>query len=205
MAGGTVILEIVLAGIAGYLIGAIPTGVIVCRLFGAEDVRTTGSGHTGGLNVSRQAGLWGGAATAAVDLLLGLAAVTAGRLVSSNPWAAAAAGAMAVVGHDWSIYIRFGGGIGLAKLAGATLGLAPLPALGGIAILGVIWFGLIKLARVHRNRATILLMPFFGPLMWLLGASLPAAVAAALGGLAVIAKTIPDLQRSYPDTGQPAG
>ncbi len=71
--------ELVVAGVLGYLLGAIPTGVLVGRAMRGEDVRQQGSGHTGGLNVSRTAGLWGGVLTGVVDLLLGVAAVAGNR------------------------------------------------------------------------------------------------------------------------------
>jgi len=100
-------LDLILTGAMGYLLGAIPTGVLVCRAMRGVDVRQVGSGHTGGLNASRAAGIWGGVLTGVVDLLLGAAAVAGtALLVGSNPWAATIAGAMAVVGHNWSVFIR---------------------------------------------------------------------------------------------------
>ena len=106
-------IELYLAGVLGYLLGAVPTGVLMCRALRSTDVRQHGSGHTGGLNVSRVAGVWAGALTAVGDALLGVAAVTGATLLTDNPWAATAAGVMAVVGHDWSVFIRFDGVIGL--------------------------------------------------------------------------------------------
>ena len=189
--------EIFFAGILGYLLGAVPTGVLVCRALRGADVHQQGSGHTGGLNVSRVAGLWAGALTAAVDVLLGVVAVTGGTLLVEDPWAATVAGVMAVVGHDWSVFIRFGGGIGLSTLAGTLLCLSPLPALGALVALVLFWFILVGLLHLHRAQSTILAMITIGPLLWALGLPLHIVLLGVLGGAVVIVKTIPDWNRPY--------
>jgi glycerol-3-phosphate acyltransferase PlsY len=192
-----VIAELVLAAVLGYLLGAIPTGVLIARLLRAPDVRQQGSGHTGGLNVSRTAGVWAGVATGLVDALLGLAAVGGVALLTGNPWAATVAGVMAVAGHNWSVFIGFGGGIGLSTLVGALFSLAPLHTMGGLAVLALFWAILVRLARVHRARATILTLTVTGPLLWLFGLSWPTILLGAAGGLMVILKTLPDWSRQY--------
>lgn len=193
--------ELLLACIWGYLVGAIPTGVIVARVMRGVDVRTTGSGHTGGLNVTRVAGLGGGVLTALGDILLGVLAVAVAKMLWSHPMAGTVAGVAAIVGHNWSVYIRFAGGIGLAKLTGCLLAIsAPqrwLLALSAVLIAFALWFGLIRFARVHRARSTILVMALAGLLLWVLGFLLPVILLGALGGVVVIVKTIPDWNRVY--------
>jgi glycerol-3-phosphate acyltransferase PlsY len=100
-------LEFILAGAWGYLLGSVPTGVLVCQVMRAPDPRQEGSGHTGGLNVGRSAGFLGGVLTAVVDTLLGSGSVAGTLLLTGNPWAATAAGVMAVSGHNWSLFLRF--------------------------------------------------------------------------------------------------
>ena len=190
-------IQLLLAGVWGYLVGAVPTGVLVCQALQDTDVRQHGSGHTGGLNVSRAAGIWAGALTAIIDALLGAAAVAGATLMTENPWAATAAGAMAVTGHDWSIFIHFDGGIGLAKLSGAMLCLSPLSSLEALAILVPAWLILMGPLRVHRARSTILVMTVIGPLLWALGLPPPGILLGVLGGAVVIIKTIPDWNRQY--------
>lgn len=193
-------LEIILASLWGYLLGAVPTGVLVSRTLAGVDPRVSGSAHTGGLNVSRTAGLGAGVLTGIIDTLLGLGAVAGANLLFDNPWAITAAGVMAVVGHNWSLFIGFGGGIGLSKLAGALLGLSPLIALEAALILLLLWFFLIKSMRVHRARATIITMIGVGPLLWAVGSSALALAGIALGvlgGVVVILKTLPDWNRTY--------
>jgi glycerol-3-phosphate acyltransferase PlsY len=191
------VIQLLLAGVWGYLVGAVPTGVLVCRALRGTDVRQHGSGHTGGLNVSRAAGIWAGALTAIVDALLGAAAVAGATLMTENPWAATAAGAMAVAGHDWSIFIHFNGGIGLAKLSGAMVCLSPLPTLEALAILVPAWLILMRPLRVHRARSTILVLAVVGPLLWALGLPLHGILLGVLGGVVAIIKTIPDWNREY--------
>jgi len=198
MKGATlIIIELFLAGLWGYLLGAVPTGVLVARAMRGVDVQKQGSGHTGGLNVSRATGFWGGALTAIIDTLLGAAAVTGAGLLANNPWATAAAGVMAIVGHNWSVFIRFGGGIGLSTLAGSLLGLYPLPALETLVGLVIFWLILVGLLRLHRARSTIAAMALIGPLLWALGMVAHGILLGALGGLVVIVKTIPDWNRKY--------
>ena len=191
------VIQLLLAGVWGYLVGAVPTGVLVCQALRGTDVRQHGSGHTGGLNVSRTAGIWAGALTAIVDTLLGAAAVAGATLMTENPWAATAAGVMAVAGHDWSIFIHFDGGIGLAKLSGAMLCLSPLPTLEALAILVPAWLILMGPLRVHRARSTILVLAVVGPLLWALGLPLHGILLGVLGGAVAIIKTTPDWNRQY--------
>lgn len=197
LTGMATVLELLIAGLFGYLLGAIPTGVLISSVVGAPDVRWSGSGHTGGLNVSRSAGIWAGVLTGVVDALLGLGAVAGASAVTDNPWAATAAGAMAVVGHNWSVFIHFRGGIGLSTLFGAIFYLSPMAALVMLVVLLPLWLMLIKLLHIHRARATILLTTAAGPLLWLLQLPWSSILLGVLGGAMVILKTLPDWNRRY--------
>jgi glycerol-3-phosphate acyltransferase PlsY len=104
---------------------------------------------------------------------------------------------MSVVGHDWSVFIGFDGGIGLSTLTGAVLCLSPWRTLAAMATLILLWVILTQALRVHRARATILAMLVVGPLLWALGEPLQAILLGALGGVVVIVKTIPDWKRAY--------
>jgi glycerol-3-phosphate acyltransferase PlsY len=118
-----------LAGIVGYLLGAIPIGLIVGRLFGRVDLREVGSRRTGTTNALRVLGPVPAAIVLFLDLAKGAAAVFAGAWLaggSSVELAAAVAGAAAIVGHTWSVFIAFGGGRGVATAGGALLAMTPL-------------------------------------------------------------------------------
>ena len=190
-------LQILLAGLWGYLLGAIPTGVIVARVMAGADVREKGSRHTGGTNVARVAGWRGGALTVVCDILLGAAAVGGATLLWDNPWAATVAGVMAIIGHDWSVFIGFEGGIGLSDLAGATLAFDWLRALGSGGTFILVWLVLTKVLHFHRARSTIFGMFIFVLMLWVLGMPMHGAVMGTLGAAIVIIKTLPDWNRVY--------
>jgi glycerol-3-phosphate acyltransferase PlsY len=122
---------IVLAAFVGYLLGAIPTGLLVGRVTRGIDIREYGSHRTGSANALRTLGRGPAALVFALDLGKGLAAVLLARFVlpadsvAVQEWAAAAAGIAAIVGHNWSVFMGFTGGRGVATSAGALLGVAP--------------------------------------------------------------------------------
>lgn len=190
-------LPLIVAGLWGYLLGAIPVGVIVARVMTGVDVHSQGSRHTGGTNVARAAGWRGGALTVVCDILLGAAAVGGARLLSENPWAATVAGVMAIIGHDWSVFIGFEGGIGLSDLAGATLAMNWLRALGGGGAFILVWLFLTKVLHRHKARSTIFAILIFPVALWLLRMSPPGVALGALGTVVVVIKTLPDWHRVY--------
>ena len=115
----------------GYLIGAIPFGLLAGRLAGGVDLRQHGSRRTGTTNALRTLGLGWAVAVFVLDVAKGVVAVLlAQALYQAGPpgsaeWVAAAAGVAAVVGHNWSIFIGFGGGRGVATSAGGLLVISP--------------------------------------------------------------------------------
>jgi glycerol-3-phosphate acyltransferase PlsY len=110
----------VLALLLGYLLGSLPVGYIVGLLHGV-DVRQHGSGRTGGTNVWRATGqVWPPLLTVLGDIGKGMLAVSLGRLLGGSELAAALAGAAAVMGHNWSLFLGFKGGAG-GITAGACL------------------------------------------------------------------------------------
>jgi glycerol-3-phosphate acyltransferase PlsY len=117
-----------------YLAGGIPTGyLLVKRLYG-YDIRTRGSGNPGTANVYRNAGAMPGAVTLLVDALKGFAPVHLGiRLYPGHPLIAIGLGVAAIFGHNWTPFLRFKGGKGVATSAGVFLALLPWPMLVTIA------------------------------------------------------------------------
>lgn len=111
-----------------YLLGSIPTGVIVAKAFGSIDPRTQGSKNIGATNVFRTGGKKLGIITLAGDVLKGLIPVTLAKgYVDSFFWIGAIALA-AFLGHLYSIFLKFKGGKGIATGLGIFLALSPLPA-----------------------------------------------------------------------------
>ncbi|HYI67636.1 MAG TPA: glycerol-3-phosphate 1-O-acyltransferase PlsY [Candidatus Limnocylindrales bacterium] len=120
---------LVLAAALGYLLGAIPFGLIIGRFAKGIDLREYGSHRTGATNALRTLGTRAAAAVFVLDVAKGVAAVILARtLFAGDPlveWAAAAAGVAAIIGHNWSVFIGFTGGRGVATSAGALAAMTP--------------------------------------------------------------------------------
>ena len=111
--------------VLAYLIGAIPVGFIVARLFGGTDIRRAGSGSIGATNVLRTLGKCPAVLTLLGDVGKGYLAVAAAGALAPAPWGAAAGAVLAIVGNCWPVFLRFRGGKGVATGFGAFLALAP--------------------------------------------------------------------------------
>jgi glycerol-3-phosphate acyltransferase PlsY len=130
-----------------YLLGSIPTGYLLVRLFRHEDIRTVGSGNIGATNVLRTVGKGLGAATFLLDMLKGSAAVWIGGLIGSMliPDAPlrsvqALAALFAVLGHMFPIWLKLRGGKGVATGFGVFLVAAPWAALAAITVFALVLF-----------------------------------------------------------------
>jgi acyl phosphate:glycerol-3-phosphate acyltransferase len=153
-------LSVPIAALFGYLLGSIPVGLWVCRLYGI-DIRTVGSGRTGGTNAWRAAGLKAAVPTIIGDAIKGAVAVIVVRWLFQMAFpdpdtmsvddatlratalnlSVALAGGFAVLGHNWSFLNGFKGGAGGITTAATTLAISPL--VGGITIVigaFVIWW-----------------------------------------------------------------
>jgi glycerol-3-phosphate acyltransferase PlsY len=142
----------------GYLLGSIPFGYIICRARGV-DVTQYGSGRTGGTNVLRTAGKKAAAVSIGLDVLKGAVAVVLGRWLLGTELAVALAGFAAVLGHNYSVFIRFRGGAGTGTSMGAYFFMAPWPSL----VVGLssvfIGFGLLRYASVTSLLIVFLMSP----------------------------------------------
>jgi acyl phosphate:glycerol-3-phosphate acyltransferase len=107
-----------------YLIGSVPTGVVVGRFVGI-DVRAVGSGNIGATNVTRAAGNTAGLVTLIADVGKGAAAVALARAFGTSAISVPAAVLAAPLGHIFSVFLRFSGGKGVATGLGSCLVLAP--------------------------------------------------------------------------------
>ena len=110
-----------LSFVIGYLLGAIPFGLLLARFAGLGDLRQIGSGNIGATNVLRTGNKPLAALTLLLDLLKGTAAVWAGS--HFGPYAAMAAGLGAFLGHLYPVWLGFRGGKGVATYIGVLLGL----------------------------------------------------------------------------------
>ena len=121
-----------------YLIAAVPTGIVLARVMGYEDVRDKGSGNIGATNVYRVAGKLAGVLTLAGDILKGFL-----PLLACKTWLAPTSAqlgiacAMAIVGHCYPVYLKFRGGKGIATALGIFLVLSPVAVLGAAIVFGI--------------------------------------------------------------------
>ncbi len=125
------IFKVITLPILAFLLGSVPWGVILTRLFKGVDVRTAGSGNIGAYNVYRLAGKRLGVMTLAGDLLKGTVPVLAAvRLVELSGWKGelwiCLVALSAFAGHLFPIFLGFKGGKGVATAAGCFLVISPL-------------------------------------------------------------------------------
>ncbi len=198
----------ILAG--SYLIGSIPSGYIFARLLRGTDITREGSGHVGGFNTLRSAGLLAALLTVAADLGKGVLAAKLGLVygaawdtptwVSPPAWGTAsawgsaagwAAACMAVLGHNHMVFLRLRGGKGLAATAGALLVLSPWMAVGGLAAL--LLFALLLRDTNTGAGVAVILLPFLA--VWREGSAVAVIGTAALSAI-VITKHLEDF-RAY--------
>lgn len=163
----------------GYLLGSIPFGVILTKLFGAGDLRQIGSGNIGATNVLRTGRKGLAAATLVLDGAKGAVAVLLAQhfLPELAELGAMVAGAAAMIGHCYPVWLRFRGGKGVATLLGLSFALAwPI----GL-VFAIVWLGTVLLLRISS----------LGGMMGAVSAPLAAlafypASALGLAGLAVL-------------------
>lgn len=149
---------------ASYLIGAIPTGVILTRIAGGEDIRKAGSGNIGATNVYRVAGRKLGVITLIGDCLKGVIPVLVAQQgfdLAEGPLALVALAAF--VGHCYPVYLGFKGGKGVATALGIFLVLSPLTILCAIVVFAlVLWkWRFISLASISAAAVTPFSLLYF--------------------------------------------
>ena len=131
--------------VAAYLLGSVPAGYLLIRIFRHEDIRQAGSGNIGATNVLRSGGKILGAVTFLLDVLKGSSAVWLGALLGgllapdASPLNMKALAALfAVLGHVFPVWLRFRGGKGVSTAFGVFLVASPWAALAAISIFIVV-------------------------------------------------------------------
>jgi glycerol-3-phosphate acyltransferase PlsY len=191
------------AAVVGYLIGSVPPGFIMLKLFKGIDVRQVASGRTGATNAARAGGTAWGVATALADILKGaLAVIAAGAIFGGMTasaehlaWARTMGGVFAVIGHNWSLYLGFQGGAGTTPNIGwASAVWWPLFPID--FIIGALILRFQGMASVASLTVAVLLPLQLGAL-WIIGVlESPAyAVGAVITGLTVVWALRPNIRR----------
>ncbi|MHB8933125.1 MAG: glycerol-3-phosphate acyltransferase [Bellilinea sp.] len=124
---------------AAYLLGSIPTALLVGRMVGGVDIRTVGDGNMGAHNIKAQFGWGPGIVVAVVDFTKGSLAVALAQYFSLDLIWQLFALALAVLGHGFPVFAGLRGGQGLATVLGGLFSLSILEILGGLIIYGLIY------------------------------------------------------------------
>src|SRR3954466_11184617 len=157
----------------GYAMGSVPFAFLLARRAGI-DVRVAGSGNVGAANVLRTSGLPLGVTVMALDIIKGAATLLAAYAAGASLHSMAAAGAAAVVGHIYPVWLRFHGGKGVAVAAGVFSVLAPLAtAVAASLFLVTVWTT--RYVSLGSVAATLALPP----IAWVAGAPRAVVMAAA--------------------------
>jgi glycerol-3-phosphate acyltransferase PlsY len=163
----------------GYAFGSVPFAFLLARRAGI-DVRVAGSGNVGAANVFRTTGIPLGVVVMTLDMLKGVATVLLASAVEGTPAAIAAAGAAAVVGHIYPIWLRFHGGKGVAVAAGVFAVLAPIATIAAATVfLIVVWLS--RVISLGSVAATVTL-----PSAAVLSGASSSVVTAAIGTASLI-------------------
>ncbi len=192
-----IIFQFVSVVIIGYLIGSIPCGVLVGKLYGKVDIRKFGSGKIGTTNVLRTVGKKAAALVLFLDLLKGsLAVVFAGLIVGRNYLvindfglgllvAQCLAALAAMAGHNWSVFLKFKGGRGVATFFGGLAALCPVAALFGGEVF-IIGAGLTRFASLGSIAGAVGTYSILIPLTIFNGFPVEYLVYALIGTLVII-------------------
>ena len=171
--------DYLLAGVLAYLIGSIPSGLILGKLFWHTDLREHGSHNIGATNAWRTLGKGAGIAVFIADSLKGQAGVMLGLSLVGTPLAAVVGGLLAIIGHSFSLFLRFHGGKGVATSLGVLSML-----MGDVTfMLFVLWFTIVYVTRyvslgsvVAGGLAPILAALFGYPMEYLLFTAIAAVL-----------------------------
>ena len=155
----------------GYLMGGIPSGLLIGKLFGGPDPRKSGSRNIGATNVFRVIGVLPALLTLICDLLKGYLPLIILSTTKPSAWLSICVGLAAILGHDFSPYIKFKGGKGVATSLGVFLFLSPK----AILVSFVIWILILIMIRIVSvasiGASIILSVAIYGfgypkPILW---------------------------------------
>ncbi len=171
-----IIAKFVAVVVLGYLLGAIPFGVLVARRWARVDVRQYGSGKIGMANVLRTAGKKAAVMVLALDLLKGVLAVVFAGLIVGGGYgevggfgvgvlvAEVLAALAAIAGHNWSVFLKFKGGRGVVTFFGGLIALCPPAAIFGAEVF-VIGAGVTRYASLASIVAAVATYTILVPLV----------------------------------------
>ncbi|MDR7865367.1 MAG: glycerol-3-phosphate 1-O-acyltransferase PlsY [Sporomusaceae bacterium] len=173
-----------------YVIGSIPNGLIVGKTFKGVDIRQFGSKNIGATNVYRVLGPWPAFWVLITDIAKGVAGVYIGKAVLGTPPAALLGGIAAIAGHNWSLFLGFKGGRGVATALGVIAVLMPKVT----AIVFVVWAVIVFLTR-YVSLGSIVAAAIAPPLIWFFGERTEYLYFGLVAAAFVIVRHRPNIER----------
>lgn len=180
--------------VIGYLLGSIPFGFLIVRVTAGADIRSQGSGNIGATNVFRKS-RWAGIGTLLLDGGKGYLAVLIARWMGGDPAWQAIAALAAILGHVFTVWLRFKGGKGVATGCGAYLAICP-----AAVVTTLVVFVLTVAVTRYISLASILATGAFPLWAYLYGEPASVLLWGALGASVIILKHQQNIRRLFAGT-----
>ncbi len=191
-----------LALLSCYIIGSIPFGLILCKLLRGIDIREYGSGNIGASNVMRTLGTIPGSFVMFLDAAKGFCAVLIcyhlGLSEELRPWIVVAGAMLSILGHTFSMFLRFKGGKGVATSLGVVFGLNWQ--IGLIAFFG--WLTIVAITRYISIASIVIAICVPLQMIFWKSQNVPVAYVflTSVAALAIVLKHIPNIKRLFTGT-----
>ena len=156
--------QIIIALIAAYIFGSLPSANLVAQFVGKKEIWRLGDGNMGARNTYKMVGKFEGLLVGVVDIFKGSLSIELVRYLNLPDWVAYFAGFIAVFGHDFSLFMGFRGGQGMATMVGVFWMIVPLQ-----TTIGFILFLISLFITRHWNLSCFLGFGFFTGLVWFTG------------------------------------
>jgi glycerol-3-phosphate acyltransferase PlsY len=183
-------MELVAIIMASYIIGSLPFGLWIGQGFYKIDLREQGSKNTGATNAYRVLGRWPAFLVFICDTVKGMAGVYLGSLLPESPFAQVLCGIAAISGHNWSLFLKFRGGRGVATGLGVIALLAPQVTV----IVFSVWCVVVYFTK-YVSLASIIAAGLVTPLMWIFGAGMETLLFGFAAATFVILRHRPNIER----------
>ncbi|MBP1763952.1 MAG: plsY [Firmicutes bacterium] len=176
--------------LASYLLGSIPSGLLIGKWLRGVDIRQLGSKNIGATNAFRILGPWPAFWVFLLDALKGMAGVYLGQMLIGETLGLLAGGIAAIAGHNWSLFLGFKGGRGVATGLGVILILAPKVTL----IVFLVWVAIVYFTR-YVSLGSIIAAVLTPICMWFLDEKTEILMFGIFAAAFVIVKHRPNIER----------
>jgi glycerol-3-phosphate acyltransferase PlsY len=185
-------MELAVVILESYLLGSLPFGLWIGQWLYKIDLREHGSKNTGATNAYRVLGRWPALLVFLCDTAKGMAGVYLGTIMLGSPFAEVMGGIAAICGHNWSLFLRFKGGRGVATGLGVIALLAPKVTV----IVFVAWCLVVYFTR-YVSLASIIAAALVPPLMWFFGVGGETLLFGVAAATFVIFRHRPNIERLF--------